>query len=57
MQHILNIKTKKIITYIFLSLVLLVFILLITPKSFQNDTLFDIKLGEKYINSRTYYSR
>ena len=41
-------KCTKIIICIF---VLFVFVFLITPKFFQNDTLFDIKLGEKYITN------
>lgn len=43
-------KRKKIISYISLIFILFIFILSIVPKSFQNDTLFDISLGDKYIN-------
>lgn len=42
---------KKIIIYISLILILFIYILEIVPKSFQNDTLFDISLGSKYVNS------
>ena len=42
---------KKIILYISLALILFIYILGIVPKSFQNDTLFDISLGKKYVNS------
>lgn len=43
-------KKKKILSIIFLTIIMLGFVILITPKSFQNDTLFDISLGDKYIN-------
>ena len=43
-------KKKKILSIIFLIIIMLGFVILITPKSFQNDTLFDISLGDKYIN-------
>lgn len=42
---------KKILIYISLILILFIYILQIVPKSFQNDTLFDISLGEKYVNN------
>ena len=45
-----KVNLKKIIIYISLILILFIFILGIVPKAFQNDTLFDISLGEKYIN-------
>lgn len=41
---------KKIIFYILFILLLFVYIIGIAPKAFQNDTLFDISLGSKYIN-------
>lgn len=41
---------KKILIYILLILLLFVYIFTITPKVFQNDTLFDISLGNKYVN-------
>lgn len=42
-------KNKKIIKIILCVIILSIYVFLITPKYFQNDTLFDIKLGEKYI--------
>ena len=44
-------KKRKILLYIIFVIILFLFILGITPLSFQNDTLFDISLGNKYINS------
>lgn len=42
---------KKFIFISILKVILLfLFIICLTPKSFQNDTLFDISLGDKYIN-------
>ena len=41
---------KKILIYILLILLLFIYIFTITPKVFQNDTLFDISLGNKYVN-------
>lgn len=46
-----KINFKKIIIYLSLILILFIYILGIVPKVFQNDTLFDISLGKKYINS------
>lgn len=43
-------KKRKILLYIIFVIILFLFILGITPLSFQNDTLFDISLGNKYIN-------
>lgn len=40
---------KKKIIHIVAVLILLIYIICIVPKFFQNDTLFDIKLGEKFI--------
>lgn len=40
-------KKEKILSIIFLTIIILGFVILITPKSFQNDTLFDISLGDK----------
>lgn len=43
-------KKKSFITKILLLIILFVYAIFLTPKQFQNDTLFDISLGEKYIN-------
>ena len=43
-------KKKEIFLYIIFVIILFLFILGIAPLSFQNDTLFDISLGDKYIN-------
>lgn len=41
---------KNILISILQAILLLIFIICLTPKSFQNDTLFDISLGNKYLN-------
>lgn len=43
-------KKRKIFLNIIFIIILFLFILGIAPLSFQNDTLFDISLGDKYIN-------
>ncbi len=43
-------KKKKFFLYIIFVIILFLFILGIAPLYFQNDTLFDISLGDKYIN-------
>lgn len=40
---------KRKVIHIVSVLILLIYIICIVPKFFQNDTLFDIKLGEKFI--------
>ena len=47
-------KKKKIFLYIIFVIILFLFILGIAPLYFQNDTLFDISLGDKYINDGGY---
>lgn len=44
-----NKKSKKIIITLFAIFGVLIFVLLISKIPLQNDTLFDIKLGEKYL--------
>lgn len=41
---------KNILISILQAILLLIFIICLTPKSFQNDSLFDISLGNKYLN-------
>ncbi len=41
---------KNIFIYISLILILIMYIIVLVPRQFQNDTLFDISLGEKYLN-------
>lgn len=43
-------KKKEFFLYIIFVIILFLFILGVAPLSFQNDTLFDISLGDKYIN-------
>ena len=43
-------KKRKIFLNIIFVIILFLFILGVAPLSFQNDTLFDISLGDKYIN-------
>lgn len=43
-------KRKKITLTFFAIILVFLFIILISSISLQNDTLFDIKLGEKYLN-------
>lgn len=44
-------KKRNIVIRIFFIILLISFIILLFPKNFQNDTLFDISLGKKYITS------
>lgn len=44
-------EKEKILIYILFTLILFIYIIGIVPKAFQNDTLFDIVVGEKYVNS------
>jgi len=41
---------KNKFKYILLILIMLIYILAMSPVSFQNDVFFDIKVGEKYVN-------
>lgn len=45
-------KDMIIVVKIVLSIMLLLFITEICPFYFQNDTFYDLKLGQKYFNSR-----
>ena len=45
-----KIINKNNLKYILLSILVMVFIVAISPVGIQNDIFFDIKVGEKYIN-------
>lgn len=50
MENIKKEKNRKIIKIAVAALLVIIYVFLITTVVFQNDVLFDIKLGEKYVS-------